>query len=491
MSLQEADASDSGNRRNDLIISDGFPALNTFRRSQRLPRDSKVPADQEGGSDAKAKSSSSPSSDPPQDPIPRYPAATFPPTSALSFSPTILPTFLSDCSRAFTARSKDSPNEAYSAGATFFVPALMHPRCALEALALEVFNAHTRGLEAGRDYDPDRSGAEWWTLVLESPTGGGGGGAGGDEGGEGTAATAAASAAAANGDGGDEDDDDSDDEDDEVGMHFDADYGLEAQLPNYLLHPRVATVTYLSDVGVPTLVLDKAPPPPADLTKSGLRGGIERGWLSHPRFGKHLAFDGRLLHGAPGTFFPAFCDGAGEDDDHAKEGGDAKRRKLDGGGRAASSDSHGEKKRITIMVNVWLNHCPIDAELLDDEELAAMKTPWKSDDRGGDAKSSEGKKDGGGEGYVRPFEFKVGAIVDTPPPLETLRVSKGMPAAGIDETVLCGREVDMHLGATMEDCHSVSKMASIMKGGTAELKFEPGTCRLEVGKEVEDSDDGE
>ena len=80
---------------------------------------------------------------------------------------------------------------------------------------------------------------------------------------------------------------------------------IKEQLPNYMLHPRVATITYLSDTGVPTLVMDKCSPPPSDPEKKSLDGSIHKAWLSHPRFGKHVAFDGRFLHGGPGRYFPS------------------------------------------------------------------------------------------------------------------------------------------------------------------------------------------
>ena len=54
----------------------------------------------------------------------------------------------------------------------------------------------TKDGEKGLLYDPERSGAEWWTLVLD---------------------TSSAEAAPLKSD--------DSDEDDEVGMHFDADYG--------------------------------------------------------------------------------------------------------------------------------------------------------------------------------------------------------------------------------------------------------------------------
>lgn len=45
----------------------------------------------------------------------------------------------------------------------------------------------------------------------------------------------------------DNEEEEDDEEEDQVGWHYDADYGLEDQAPGLLLHPRVATVTYLSN----------------------------------------------------------------------------------------------------------------------------------------------------------------------------------------------------------------------------------------------------
>lgn len=89
-----------------------------------------------------------------------------------------------DCKIAFTCRSVSS-KEDYSTGSTYFQRADQPPRCLLEALALEIFRKHT----TGRIFDPTygtplhkytvwsstllclffrRSGAEWWTQVIDS-----------------------------------------------------------------------------------------------------------------------------------------------------------------------------------------------------------------------------------------------------------------------------------------------------------------------------------
>ena len=94
---------------NDLIVDQGFAVLNNFQPPK--PGDDKKEVID-------------------KDPIiPRYPFASF--DSAVSISQR--DTFLSDCSTVFTARTKED-SESYSTGETFFLPCLMKPRCALEAL---------------------------------------------------------------------------------------------------------------------------------------------------------------------------------------------------------------------------------------------------------------------------------------------------------------------------------------------------------------------
>jgi hypothetical protein len=169
---------------NDLIIDEGFAVLNDFKPGAAAADDG----------DAKS------------GPFPRCPFASY--TNALSIpSDSHRQSLLNDCSLVFTARTKDD-SDGYSSGSTFFLPCLMKPRCALEALAGGIFRAHVDSLGDCKDaedgklkplYDPERSGAEWWTLVLDTPS----------------------SVAPSK----DDDDDGDDEEDDEVGIHFDADYG--------------------------------------------------------------------------------------------------------------------------------------------------------------------------------------------------------------------------------------------------------------------------
>ena len=167
--------------------------------------------------------------------------------------------------------------KAYSRGDTFFVRSTDTPRCGLEEVALQIFKMHTEGCT----FDPSRSGAEWWTLVLDA--------------------------------------------DSEVGWHWDKDYALESSM-KLNVYPQIGTVTYLSDHGVPTAVARMAAPP---LVTDALPPSSQGYYLCYPKRGRHLAFDGRFLHGS-------------------KEG-------------FAHSPLPKGERRTTLLVNVWLNHKPVAA----------------------------------------------------------------------------------------------------------------------------------
>eukprot|EP00586_Coscinodiscus_wailesii_P002830 CAMPEP_0172479298 /NCGR_PEP_ID=MMETSP1066-20121228/3842_1 /TAXON_ID=671091 /ORGANISM="Coscinodiscus wailesii, Strain CCMP2513" /LENGTH=243 /DNA_ID=CAMNT_0013239671 /DNA_START=298 /DNA_END=1030 /DNA_ORIENTATION=- len=97
-----------------------------------------------------------------------------------------------------------------------------------------------------------------------------------------------------------------------VDIHYDKDETL-AETFGPGSFPYVSTVTYMtSEGGPPTLVFDRCYADNDDVD------AIKRVWMSHPRAGKYLAFDGRFLHGAPSVF-------------------------SEGGGR----------ERVTFLVNIW------------------------------------------------------------------------------------------------------------------------------------------
>jgi len=339
---------------------------------------------------------------------------------------------------------------------------MMKPRCALEALAQTIFRAHVDSLEGWEDdgekkllYDSERSGTEWWTLVLDTPSPSDG------------------APPKSN------DDDDEEDEDDEIGIHFDADYGLEEQLPNYTLHPRVATITYFSNTGVPTLILEKCSPPPSDEEKKSLNGSIKKAWLSHPCFGKHVAFDGRFLHGGPGEYFPSVAKKSTQTSEPK-----AKKMKSDDSPSALSG------KRVTFLVNIWLNHCPFESEPLDDEIVDKLTTPWE------DVQEGDGSKGNlKGDPIESPFQWIVKDIAVTDEMKKVLSLTRASNGswgpAGTDDTVIviCNRHVDISFGASMDDFHNASRLA--MEAGSIPIEMEDGVFHLTVGKEVSSDEEGD
>ena len=241
-------------------------------------------------------------------------------------------TLLADCDEAFTARAATKRKGPYSSGETYWLAADAEPRCALERLAKHVFDAHVGDAverfvaneSSVPPFDASRSGAEWWTQVVDM--------------------------------------------DDEIGVHWDKDYGLEPSGLN--VHPQIGTVTYFSSFGAPTMMARKPTPTFFSESVAGALEGLEtqykdrehmcffarraglpafasaNAFLSFPAFGKHVAFDGRWLHGA----LPELS------------------RKAEEKNPTSSTTT----KRVTFLVNVWLNHVPSTATPLPERELRRM-----------------------------------------------------------------------------------------------------------------------
>eukprot|EP01065_Artemidia_motanka_P033170 TRINITY_DN40135_c0_g1_i1.p1 TRINITY_DN40135_c0_g1~~TRINITY_DN40135_c0_g1_i1.p1 ORF type:complete len:427 (+),score=144.67 TRINITY_DN40135_c0_g1_i1:39-1283(+) len=204
-------------------------------------------------------------------PIPRSPRYLQPGTVALRAW------FASDAASAdsFLAAAR----VAASTGRSYFLGASDEPLCALEMFARRVFDHHCRGRVG---VDPSRSGVEWWVNVRPRP---------GDPLGR------------------------------PIDFHWDKDMTLLKQTGVHL-HPFLSTVTYLKGTGAPTLVLDRrlggAATPGGGVCVP--EGTIESGVVSWAEAGKHVTFDGRLLHGA------------------------------------VDLDGHCQNERITLIANVFVNH---------------------------------------------------------------------------------------------------------------------------------------
>ena len=139
------------------------------------------------------------------------------------------------------------------AASSFWLPRDAAPQNALESLAAAIFRLHTRG----REFDRAASGAEWWANVSRSEA-----------------------MARADGYG-------------KVYMHFDKDERAYSEC-GLFVHPLASTVTYLTSEGAPTLVVDARLSPEGKYVEA-----VGDAHIVPPRVGRHVRFDGRLLHGAP------------------------------------------------------------------------------------------------------------------------------------------------------------------------------------------------
>eukprot|EP00903_Cladosiphon_okamuranus_P007846 g7590.t1 len=250
----------------------------------------------------------------------------------------------------------DSPNEAK----TFWLPADACPTTSLELLAKAIFDVHAKGCrqhhtcpaaakrETGLGGDEildttavaadspsscTERGAEWWVQRRE----------------EGHHTS--------------------------LGMpfHWDKDEHM-LDLKGEVLCPAVSTVTYLTDVGAPTVVLESRVPDTGAMED----GDIERVFVSYPELLKHLAFDGGFLHGVPEELIRTEDkgEGYGISTDQVEGGGTRNCRRSS----TTTSPSVGSPRRkrgrmrVTLLVNVWLSHKPEGVEALPADLAATLSS---------------------------------------------------------------------------------------------------------------------
>ena len=168
---------------------------------------------------------------------------------------------LARAARAVYSREKDT---------TFWINSSATPRGILESFALHTLRSHMKA----SGYTPDRItssiagrsgkpflGAEWWIQQrIESAQKKG------------------------------------------IEWHCDEDIDL-AERKGVSLSPSLATVTYLTSYGAPLVLLStptfRQYSDGSESSLEGLGSLSPEVYVSHPVAGKHLAFDGRLLHGVP------------------------------------------------------------------------------------------------------------------------------------------------------------------------------------------------
>lgn len=133
-----------------------------------------------------------------------------------------------------------------------------------------------------------------------------------------------------------------------ISFHWDKDEDLRLLCGGSMyIHPHLSTVTYLTDIGAPTMVLSKRVDPMSGDTV--MEDSDVTGFVSWPKRGKHLSFDGRYLHAAPSDLmeenkFEEQC--TFKVSEHMS---DQEKKVL---GR--------RHRRVTFLVNIWLNYKPLN-----------------------------------------------------------------------------------------------------------------------------------
>lgn len=221
---------------------------------------------------------------------------------------------------------------------TFWMPADgTKPRCALEQMALDVFYHH---VPTDCTFDPTTSGAEWWVQIRPSPPVG--------------RYTMHA------------------DEDNisksGISFHWDKDEELRLLAGGSLyVHPYLSTVTYLTSLGAPTMAMNVrvnyatgewiVPNNNNDERESSVEA-----FVSWPRQGKHLSFDGQFLHAAPPDLME---NGAFEEQckitDEIVESMSSDKTKKEV--ERCCKILERRHRRVTFLVNIWLNYKPFNVEL--------------------------------------------------------------------------------------------------------------------------------
>lgn len=124
-----------------------------------------------------------------------------------------------------------------------------------------------------------------------------------------------------------------------VDLHYDKDEEI-ASLFEVGIFPTISTVTYLTESAAqcqPTVIYDCAASNPVGFP-------IQDCLLSLPEIGKHVAFDGRLLHGAPSELL-FFAENNIE--------------------RNTNDENSQFPFRVTFPVNIWIGHKPFAVKPID------------------------------------------------------------------------------------------------------------------------------
>ena len=250
----------------------------------------------------------------------------------------------------------------------------------MEQCAHEIFHKH---VPKDLKYDSSTSGAEWWVQIRPSPPAG-------------------RYSMHATKEEDDEEEETHDMAKTGISFHWDKDEDLRLLMGGSMyIHPHLSTVTYMTSFGSPTMALDLRIHPltgewiapkgcilslnknkqssqnnedeqlvPATSEKSnGLAANdTVNAYLSWPERGKHLSFDGRFLHAAPGDLMEP---GEFERQIQFNNSTDTKENRL----------NQRRHRRVTFLVNIWLNYKPFNVNMFPEtmlDKLTKVTNPTKS-----------------------------------------------------------------------------------------------------------------
>lgn len=139
-----------------------------------------------------------------------------------------------------------------------------------------------------------------------------------------------------------------------VDLHYDKDEVI-AECFGIGYFPFISTVTYLTNscTSPPTLIFNIR----YDESSVGPEESpiISEMLISNPEIGKHIVFDGRLLHGAPSHYALRPYNNSNNNNHHHCENHNNNEISNN---NIACTNEEGQEIRITFLVNLWLNHKP-------------------------------------------------------------------------------------------------------------------------------------
>jgi hypothetical protein len=234
-----------------------------------------------------------------------------------------------------------------------------------------------------------------------------------------------------------------------VSFHWDKDEDLRLLCGGSMyIHPHLSTVTYLTDIGAPTMVLSKRVNP---MTGENVIEEVDTtGMVCWPKRGKHLSFDGRYLHAAPSDLM--------EDGMFDRQTSFNEPKEMRDKERKVQQRRH---RRVTFLVNIWLNYKPFNVNPFPETMLNSLSDV----DSFGEFKLFEDKKNTSScmhqEGIVVTLDSEMSA--------EVTRMTWPMGSCDDDEQV----EVPIPVGVARKQASS---------GSNVHLVWRPDLVRLQSSK---------